>query len=98
MEVNVRRQGSVAIPNVWTVADVGQVVMPDRVRAQFEGAAVFGTSLAMMGEITAEAGKIVQSNFHNYPVTRIKESLRKIDVTIVDSNERHAGRANPGCR
>ena len=38
------------------VADLGQVVMPDRVRAQFEGAAVFGTSLAMMGEITADAG------------------------------------------
>jgi isoquinoline 1-oxidoreductase beta subunit len=81
---------------VWTVADVGQVVMPDRVRAQLEGAAVFGTSLAMMGEITAEAGKIVQSNFHNYPVTRMKESPRKIDVTIVDSNERRAGAGEPG--
>src|SRR5215467_11372746 len=96
VEVNVDSKGSVTIPNVWTVADVGQVVMPDRVRAQFEGAAVFGTSLAMMGEITAEAGKIVQSNFHNYPVARMKESPRKIDVTIVESNERHAGAGEPG--
>src|SRR5262249_6238077 len=90
VEVSVDKQGNVTIPNVWTVADVGQIVMPDRVRSQFEGAAVFGTSLAMMGEITAEAGKIVQSNFHNYPVARMKESPRKIDVTIVESNERHA--------
>ena len=96
VEVNVDSKGSVTIPNLWTVADVGQVVMPDRVRAQFEGAAVFGTSLAMMGEITAEAGKIVQSNFHNYPVARMKESPRKIDVTIVESNERHAGAGEPG--
>ena len=96
VEVNVDSKGGVTIPNVWTVADVGQVVMPDRVRAQFEGAAVFGTSLAMMGEITAEAGKIVQSNFHNYPVARMKESPRKIDVTIVDSKERHAGAGEPG--
>ena len=96
VEVKVDAQGSVTIPNVWTVADVGQVVMPDRVRAQFEGAAVFGTSLAMMGEITAEAGRIVQSNFHNYPVARMKESPRKIDVTIVESKERHAGAGEPG--
>ena len=96
VEVNVDSKGSVTIPNVWTVADVGQVVMPDRVRAQFEGAAVFGTSLAMMGEITAEAGKIVQSNFHNYPVARMKESPRKIEVTIMDSRERHAGAGEPG--
>jgi isoquinoline 1-oxidoreductase subunit beta len=96
VEVDIDAKGSVTIPNVWTVADIGQVVMPDRVRAQFEGAAVFGTSLAMMGEITAEAGKIVQSNFHNYPVARMKESPRKIDVTIVESKERHAGAGEPG--
>ena len=84
------------IPNVWTVADVGQVVMPDRVRAQFEGAAVFGTSLAMMGEITADAGRIVQSNFHNYPVARMKQAPRNIDVTIVESKAPHAGVGEPG--
>ena len=67
----------------WTVADVGQTVMPDRVRAQFEGAAVFGASLALMGEITADGGRITQSNFHNYPVARLKQAPQKIDVTIV---------------
>src|SRR4029079_17194112 len=96
VEVNVDSKGIVTIPNVWTVADVGQVVMPDRVRAQFEGAAVFGTSLAMMGEITGDAGRIVQSNFHNYPVARSKQAPQKIDVTIVDSKAPHAGAGEPG--
>jgi isoquinoline 1-oxidoreductase subunit beta len=96
VEVAVDRQGNLTIPNVWTVADLGQVVMPDRVRAQFEGAAVFGTSLAMMGEITAAAGRITQGNFHNYPVARMKQAPRRIDVTIVDSRERHAGAGEPG--
>jgi hypothetical protein len=68
--------------------------MPDRVRAQFEGAAVFGASLAM-GEITADAGRITQGNFNNYPVARMKEAPRKIDVAIVDSKERHAGAGEP---
>ena len=96
VEIAIDDSGNLTIPNVWTVADVGQVVMPDRVRAQFEGAAVFGTSLALMGEITADGGRIVQSNFHNYPVARMKQAPRNIDVTIVRSNAPHAGVGEPG--
>jgi len=96
VEIDIDSQGNLTIPNVWTVADLGQVVMPDRVRAQFEGAAVFGTSLAMMGEITADAGRIVQSNFHNYPVARMKQSPKRVDVTIVESKAPHAGAGEPG--
>ena len=71
-------------------------IPPDRVKAQFEGAAIFGVSLAMMGEITAQSGKIVQSNFHNYPVARLKQSPKNIHVTIVDSRAPHAGVGEPG--
>jgi isoquinoline 1-oxidoreductase beta subunit len=96
VEVVVDSKGTVTIPNVWTVADVGQIVMPDRVTSQFEGAAIFGTSLAMMGEITADAGRVVQSNFHNYPVARVKQAPRNIHVTIVNSKDPHAGVGEPG--
>ena len=96
VEIAIDAQGNLTIPNVWTVADVGQIVMPDRVRSQFEGAAVFGTSLALMGEITADGGRITQSNFHNYPVARLKQAPQKIDVTIVASNAPHAGVGEPG--
>ncbi len=96
VEIAIDGQGNLTIPNVWTVADVGQIVMPERVRSQFEGAAVFGTSLAMMGEITADAGRITQANFHNYPVARLKEAPQKIDVTIVESKAPHAGVGEPG--
>lgn len=96
VEVAVDAQGNLTIPNVWTVADVGQIVMPDRVHAQFEGAAVFGASLALMGAITADGGRITQSNFHNYPVARGKQSPQKIDVTIVESKAPHAGVGEPG--
>ncbi len=95
VEIAIDNQGNLTIPHIWTVADVGQTVMPDRVRAQFEGSAVFGVSVAM-GEITADAGRITQSNFHNYPVARMKQAPRKIDVTIIDSKEPHAGVGEPG--
>jgi isoquinoline 1-oxidoreductase subunit beta len=96
VEVEVDDQGKVTIPNVWTVADVGGVVNPDRVKSQFEGAAVFGTSIAMMGEITAMNGRVQQSNFNDYPVARMKESPKKIHVQIVPSTEPHAGVGEPG--
>ena len=55
VEVEVDGKGRVRIPRVIQVVDAGTVVNPDRVRAQFEGAAVMGIGLAMTGEISAAA-------------------------------------------
>ena len=43
VEVKVDEQGKLTIPRVDIAVDPGQIVHPDRVRAQFEGAVVFGT-------------------------------------------------------
>ena len=56
VEVETDANGVVRIPRVDIAVDAGRIINPDRVRAQFEGAAVFGTSLALMGEITAAGG------------------------------------------
>lgn len=96
VEVVVDDNGKVTIPNVWTVVDCGTVVNPDRVVSQFEGAAVFGTSIAMLGEITAANGRVQQSNFNDYPVARLPESPRMTHVTIVPSKEPAAGVGEPG--
>jgi isoquinoline 1-oxidoreductase beta subunit len=76
--------------------DAGKVVHPDRVISQFQGAAVFGVGLALMGEITAGDGRVQQSNFHNYPVARMNEAPMETRVTIVESNEAPAGVGEPG--
>jgi isoquinoline 1-oxidoreductase beta subunit len=72
------------------------MIHPDRVKAQFEGGAVFGTSIAMMGEITAKNGQIQQSNFHDYPVARMNESPLETHIHIIPSNEPPAGVGEPG--
>jgi len=46
VEVEVNDQGEVRIPRVDTALDAGLVVNPEATRAQFQGAAVFGTSVA----------------------------------------------------
>ncbi len=96
VEVEVNDQGEVRIPRVDTVLDAGLVVNPEATRAQFEGAAVFGTSVVRSGEITATKGAINQSNFQDYPVARITEVPYQTNVHIVESNAPPAGVGEPG--
>ncbi len=96
VEVEVDNKGQVHIPGVWTAVDAGTVVSSDNVRNQFEGAAVFGTSLALFGEITATNGVIDQSNFNDYPITRMNRAPRQISVHVVDSDAPPAGVGEPG--
>jgi len=96
VEVEVDGKGQVHIPNVWTAVDAGTIVAPDNVRNQFEGAAVFGTSLALFGEITATNGVIDQSNFNNYQLTRMSRAPRHVDVHVVQSEAPPAGVGEPG--
>jgi isoquinoline 1-oxidoreductase beta subunit len=86
----------VHIPNVWTAVDAGTVVSPDNIRNQFQGAAVFGTSLALFSEITATKGVIDQGNFDTYQLARMNRAPRQIDVHIVESDAPPAGVGEPG--
>jgi isoquinoline 1-oxidoreductase subunit beta len=96
VEVEVDDQGNILIPRVDTAVDAGLVVNPEITRAQFEGAAVFGTSIVRTGEITAKNGVIEQSNFNDYPVARINEAPQQTNVYIVDSSAPPAGVGEPG--
>jgi isoquinoline 1-oxidoreductase beta subunit len=96
IDVQIDDQGRISIPRVDVAVDAGRVVHPERVRAQFEGAAVFGVSLALMGEITAAEGRIQQSNFNDYPVARISEAPKETNVYIMPSDGLPAGVGEPG--
>lgn len=96
VDVEVDAKGGIKIHRVDTAVDAGRIVNADRVRAQFEGAAVFGTSAALMGEISFRNGRVTQSNFHNYPVARMSESPRETNVYIVPSDAPPAGVGEPG--
>jgi isoquinoline 1-oxidoreductase subunit beta len=96
VQVEVSDAGEVRISRVDTVVDAGMVVNPQFVQAQFEGAAVFGTSIARTGEITATNGAVVQSNFFDYPVARITDAPHETNVYLVDSKAPPAGVGEPG--
>jgi isoquinoline 1-oxidoreductase beta subunit len=96
VEVEVNDRGEIRIPRVDIAVDAGTIVNPELVRLQFEGAAVFGTSIALSGEITAVNGRIVESNFHNYRVARMNQAPMKTNVYLVDSAAPPAGVGEPG--
>jgi isoquinoline 1-oxidoreductase beta subunit len=95
-EVAVSDEGELQVRELWTAIDAGTIINPDRVIAQMEGAGIFGMSLALHGEITASGGAVVQGNFDNYPVIRMNEAPRAINVHIVPSTAKPGGVGEPG--
>lgn len=96
VEVEVDQQGKLRIPRVDIAVDCGSAINPDRVKAQFEGAAVFGTSVALLGEITAADGRVQQGNFDTFRVARINESPLETRVHIVNGGGLPTGVGEPG--
>jgi isoquinoline 1-oxidoreductase subunit beta len=86
----------VAVEEAWIVGDAGTVVNLDRVRAQLEGAVVFGLSHALFGEITMKDGATVQSNFRDFRLLRIGQTPRAIHVDVIDEGGPPGGVGEPG--
>ncbi|MFK7741276.1 MAG: molybdopterin cofactor-binding domain-containing protein [Planctomycetota bacterium] len=96
VEVAVQKNGIVHIPRIDTAIDAGTVVSPDRVRAQLEGAAVFGVGIAMMGEITFENGAVSQANYDSFRVPRLHEAPKEIRTYILPSDAPPSGVGETG--
>jgi isoquinoline 1-oxidoreductase beta subunit len=95
-DVSVDDDGLPTVHGVYSALDCGVVVNRDRVRAQVEGAVIYGMSLALHGRITAREGAIEQSNFHDYPVVRMPEAPRTMEVRLIDSDALPTGVGEPG--
>jgi len=88
-------KGKVKIEKVYYAVDAGKTINPDRIRSQMEGAAIFSTSIAFYGEITADKGIVEQSNFHDYELARMGQ-VPEINVDIIKSEHPPAGVGEPG--
>jgi CO/xanthine dehydrogenase Mo-binding subunit len=88
-EVDVDKDG-IHVRRVVAAIDCGTVVNPSGVEAQVQGGILFGLSAALKQQITVEQGKVVQSNFADFPVLRFPEAP-SIEVYIVSSPARPHG-------
>lgn len=96
VHVAVSRAGELSVPRVDIAMDCGQVIHPERVRAQCEGAVIFGLGLALHGEISASAGAVEQSNFHDHQLLRMNETPGQLHVQLVESSAPPGGAGEPG--
>lgn len=87
--------GQPKVHKVTIAADVGIVVNPDIVRAQMEGAMIFGLTAALYGKVTYAEGQVEQSNFGDYPILRMSETP-KVSVHLIASAEAPGGVGEPG--
>jgi isoquinoline 1-oxidoreductase beta subunit len=87
--------GAPRVTRVVCAIDCGIVVNPDTVKAQMESGIVYGLSAALFGEITIDAGHVVQTNFSSYDVVRLA-SMPRVEVHIVPSSAAPGGVGEPG--
>jgi len=94
-EVSVSPAGDVRVHRVVCAIDCGMHVNPSTIEAQMQGGIVYGLTAALNGAITIENGRVMQSNFHDYPMLRLAE-MPVVEVYIVPSNEAPGGVGEPG--
>lgn len=86
--------GNLKIKRLVCTVDCGRVVNPNGVRAQVESAAIYALTATLKDAITVEGGRVVQSNFNDYHMLRMKEAP-PIEVYLVDSDDEPSGIGEP---
>jgi isoquinoline 1-oxidoreductase beta subunit len=92
--VAVSPSGEVKVKKLTVATDVGMQVHPDNIRAQVEGAALWGLSLAMYEKATLKDGGIEQTNFDTYTPLRMSQ-VPEVAVNVIANGEKPTGVGEP---
>ncbi|RQP21508.1 xanthine dehydrogenase family protein molybdopterin-binding subunit [Piscinibacter terrae] len=83
-DVTVSKAGQLKVDRVVVVADVGaQIVNLSGAENQVQGSVIDALSTLMYPSLDIERGRIVQGNFHEYPLMRMPEVPPKVEVHFV---------------
>ena len=83
------------VHKLWCAIDCGVVVNPAIVRAQMESGMMYGLTAALYGRVSIQGGRVVQSNFHDYPMLRMNEAP-EVEVVLAPSGDPPGGVGEPG--
>lgn len=95
MEVSVAAGGVYRIERCVCAVDVGRPINRLGLEAQMIGGTIDGISTARNLEIRIDGGRVVQSNFHDYPLLRMADAP-DVEVEIVDSDRDPSGAGEMG--
>ena len=81
IQVSVSRQGALKVDKVWVAGDVGsEIINPTNAENQVQGSVIDGIGEAWNQEITIEKGRVVQHDFRTYPLLRMRDVPKVIEV------------------
>jgi CO/xanthine dehydrogenase Mo-binding subunit len=89
-----RASGRVTVEKLTLVTDAGAIVDPDGARAQTEGAALWGLSMALHEGASFEAGQVRERNLGAYTPLRLSDTP-ELDISFVESAEVPVGLGEP---
>jgi isoquinoline 1-oxidoreductase subunit beta len=92
--VAVAPTGEVKVKKLTVATDVGTQVHPDNIRAQVEGAALWGLSLALYEKATLKDGGIEQTNFDSYTPLRMSQ-MPEVAISVIANGEHATGVGEP---
>ncbi|WP_457418137.1 molybdopterin cofactor-binding domain-containing protein [Roseateles sp. P5_E7] len=95
-EVTVSRDGELKVDRVTVVSDIGgQVVNLSGAENQVQGSVIDALGTLLHARLDIEDGRIVQSNFGDYPLIRLAESPTRIDVHFLKTEFPVTGLGEP---
>ena len=86
--------GRVDVQKLTLVTDAGTIVDPDGAKAQVEGAALWGLSMALHEGTEFENGQVKDTNLDSYTPLRIAD-VPELTISFVDSTEVPVGLGEP---
>jgi isoquinoline 1-oxidoreductase subunit beta len=87
--------GKITVHRVTVSIDAGLIVNPANATLQARGSVVMGLSSALLEKLTVKDGAVQQSNFDDYPLLRLSQTPRQIDVNFIQSGDRPLGMGEP---
>jgi isoquinoline 1-oxidoreductase beta subunit len=78
-----KKAGVIKVDKLTCVVDCGLAVTPGGVEEQIYGGLMWGLGHALFDRMDIKQGRVVQSNFHDYRVTRMSD-MPAVDILVLD--------------